>query len=603
MSLIQHKITLDVKTFRSVEPIMMFTDSASAYSIIVKITDGGKEVDLSEYDTFKMEIEGTQTTNFPEGTVENNRIVFELSNTMINEGWTVCDVTMMSGSTLVKTQVFQIYKQIFNAVQVDETPFISMSQDEILHLRSVADSISNLTLSWLNQLTPEQMQNLLAQLTITSVSDYSAANNLVQTTDTTRQSGKTYYLADGTEFVGSNITGKYEKVGSGINNGTLRIVPKIQDIQINGSTKLSGKSGVTGVANIYSTDVVEKIQVFNFDGTEIDNGSILIDGTIYNVTIDPGVERVSLNGKVLEFDTYTDDYDGNYQISDITALEKIKLNGSVLPTTTENDYLLSNINAVTGVKVGNTNIDATNTNPRVELDSSDGVSLTPDTTNHKVTIGFDTSDPSFEVPIDRITAPNNTDDGSLAVYTNGHFEAQDWVSALNLSVTESGNNVSIRQGDRSVEIHNTDFTPVTSIADTSNMLFLTSNDSRQRISWANLMSLFEKYFMTRHKTVYFTKTIAGDSWSGDTATVTLGSSDFENTDITADDMVGNHTHAHIHPEPDSVYEFANYGIYCSAVNAENGNAVLTFKRNTTLDGSVMPLVRVTIEVRLDVEDT
>ena len=569
MSLVNHEITLDVKTYRSVEPIQLFTDNASAYSVTVKVTDGGKEMSLSEFNTFTLEIEGVSQQDFPVGTLVNNRIVFELSNAAIQEGWSVCVVTMTSSNTGLRTQVFQIYKEVFNTIQVDETSFRRLTDTEMIILSEVAQKLTSTNIDTLKNITSADVASLrdLGQANTTVLKGITAADM-----DKLRTGVMITNIMDvdpATEDYWCSFIDVH---------GVINILHKVTDINVNQQSVLGTE--VNGWADIYSENIVSEIEVVNGNNTVISNGTTIDTATdptapVYTVEIDPGVE-------------------------------KVKVNGSAITPTTDSGKSAVNINALAGITVNdgsqNTNIDASNSNPRVVMTEGDGIALTADQQNHGVTIAVDPSKGNVSWPITKINVPSGVEkeNGYVPVLYGNTFVPKSLTEALGIDVEQSGGQVNVvSEITNNYNFSFDDFTTVTAIQNAAFLPFIYGS-TNQKITWGNLISLFETYFSQRHRTVYYTKTLANTAWSGDTATLTLSSSDLSEEGLTAAIMVGDHVHAHIHPEPDSVYNFANYGIYCSGVEAQNGAAVFTFKRNNpSVPSSAMPSLNITIEVRLD----
>ena len=140
MSLVEHSISLDLITPRSVDPLLIFSDNLAAYSIIARITQNGQPVDLSNYRTAQLIISGA--SQFPTGQILSDRVVFELAGAPIREDWSICSVRLTSNSGVVaETQSFQILKQVNAPIQVDASAAVTLTREELLKLVQLANVI------------------------------------------------------------------------------------------------------------------------------------------------------------------------------------------------------------------------------------------------------------------------------------------------------------------------------------------------------------------------------------------------------------------------------------------------------------------------------
>ena len=555
MSLVEHSITLDIKTPRSVQPIQLFTDNLSAYSIIVAVTENGRRVNLSDYSSFEMKIEG-RATNLTGSMTVDNRAKFSLSGVSIPDDWSVCSVVLSDGNEAVETQVFQIYKKVNVPVQVDGSAVTALSQQQLLSLVGLYDTmiIGGANASAISRFTDSGTTGLnvnnLEQLTY---NDILKLQNTLQITS----------IADDADRTGG---------GSRVANGVLHITPKISDVQLNGSTSVSN-----GLASISSNDVVSRISVRRANSTE----------------------SSGYTGSNIGLAQYDGTHPTEYQIALDTGIDKVSLNGIDVSTTVDNttNKKTANINAVAGITVRNnntnTNIDGNATNPRLTIEAGTGIALSPNASTGKITVAFDANNGNVTWPVDKLGLPASYNQGDVLIAYNGSLQLKPLSEALGIEIGEDGVSI-VTNINQSFDF--SDFNTVTTVADSDTLPFLHGSNGT-KITWANLMTQFAQ----THRNEYITKTITASDWgSSDTATITLTAQDLSDHNLTTAQVVDAqgiyHTHAHIHPEPDSVYTLANYGIYCQSVAASNGLPAFTFKRNTTI--TRMPSVNITIEVRI-----
>ena len=536
MSLVEHSISLDLKIPRSLEPILLFTNNLSAYSISVRVTENGKEKDITDCSSFKLKIEGLESNDYPTGTLVNNKIVFSLAGVRIEEGWSICSVLMRdTNNTAVETQVFQILKQVNDTIQVDEEFLLSLNQSEVEILKDIATDLDNADTDALALISQDDVNKLHAIKTIISITD-----------DADRTNG------------GSRVD----------SSGVLHITPKIADVSVNGTSKLSN-----GSVNILSTDVINTVDVKNSKGgntRSIGSGTVTSATKRLDVTIDNGAEAVKYNGSLITPEAGTDENHLNTISFDALAGLKVK--------NSNNEYV---------------NLDGNGMHTRTELIAGTGVALTPDGTNNKLTVAFDASNGNAMWPATQLALPQSYNQGDVLVAYNGEIRLLPLSEALGVQVGDDGVtvNTNIIQSFDFV-----DFTEANSLVGTDMLPFL-HNGTGTKITWANLMSQFAE----THRNEYFTKTITASDWgSSQTCNITVSATELGQHNLTAAQVIDvegvYHSHAHVHPEPASRYSYANYGIYCSNVSASNNDVVFTFMRNSTI--TTMPSVDVTIEVRI-----
>jgi hypothetical protein len=139
--------------------------------------------------------------------------------------------------------------------------------------------------------------------------------------------------------------------------------------------------------------------------------------------------------------------------------------------------------------------------------------------------------------------------------------------------------------------------PAQSTLDGTDLFPFLRGANGNKITWADMMTQFTEI----HRSEYFTKTITAQDWgSSSTCAITITQQELQAKNLTAAKVIDQegiyHSHAHVHPEPGSVYNYANFGVYCSNVTASNNDVVFTFVRNSTIQNT--PSMDVTIEVRL-----
>ena len=553
MSLVEHSRSLDLKTPRSVEPIMLLTENLSAYSVAIRVTKDGEEVDLSEYTSFDMKVEGFRDSDYPEGENVNNRIIFDLSGVGIREGWSVCSVILKdSNNVKVETQAFQILKQINNPILVDETPFITLTQEELRAIVELTDTMQGADIAALARFTSEGSTGLnVNNLNVLTISHINAINAMTTA---------------GTVF--SSVVDDVDNTnGSRVANGVLHVAPKISDVSVNGISKLSN-----GSVSIASSDIVSSVSIKSNNGSDksIGSGSITSAGVL-NLSIDNGVEAIKFNGATIAPVTESS---GSYRnVASFDALAGLRAKDA-------NDSYV--------------NLDGDGTHTRVEIEAGDGIAVTPSALDSKLTVALDLSHGDIICPVEQIGLPSSARQGDVLVVNEEVLEPRPLSEALGIQIGPDGVTINT---NISQSFDFADFTQVSTLLGTDMLPFL-QGDAGKKITWADLMTEFKKV----HRDEYFEKTITQSDWgSSNSCSITITAQELEQKDLTVAQVIDAqgvyHSHAHVHPEPGSVYNYANYGVYCESVSASNNDAVFTFRRNSTIS-SGMPSMNVTIEVRI-----
>lgn len=586
MSQVEHRITLDLTSPRSVEPIQLFTNDLSAYVITVKITEYGNEKPLSGYSGAKLVIEGFKTEDFPTGVIgADNRIRFSLDDVSIQDGWSVCSVRLLDGITPVETQVFQIYKVVNNPIQVDETPFRTLSQDQLLELVDLADNMEG--------------ADAVALRRLKNTASFPSGDTDVDTGLNVDNLQRITYddivkLANMALITEVTDDAQHSDSGSRIDNGVLHINPKITDVKLNNTSMVTN-----GVASVTTRDILPSVSLKDTAPgyREIGVGTIYNNGNLDIILSESFCQMAKINGETVTL-TKEADSGGIYR-------------GTLV------------FNTMKGAKVGSTYLTADSRNPYLELEAGDGISLTPTPYYNRVTIGFDATSGTITVPTSNIEVPAGAANGDILIVNNGELTTQNLADSLDISRT--GGDVSIVTTiEQSFDFN--DFAKITTPLDTDLQPFLRFeiddengiyylvngeytkeepvgyqghkySQVGKKITWSDLMATFKE----THRNEYFTKTLTGSTWgSSTTYTLTITSTELEEHNLTASQVIDEegtyHTHAHIHPEPDSVYDYSNYGIYCTGAEASEGNVIFTFTRNSQI--TTMPNVAVTIEVRI-----
>lgn len=586
MSQVEHRITLDLTSPRSVEPIQLFTNDLSAYVITVKITEYGKEKSLSGYSGAKLVIEGFDTEDFPDGVVgSDNRIRFSLDGVSIQDGWSVCSVRLIDGTTPVETQVFQIYKVVNNPIQVDETPFKTLSQTQLLELVDLANNLEGADAAALRRLK--------------NTASFPSGDTDVDTGLNVDNLQRITYddivkLANMALITEVTDDAQHSDSGSRIDNGVLHINPKITDVKLNNTSMVTN-----GVASVTTRDILPSVSLKDTAPgyREIGTGTIYNNGNLDIVLSESFCQMAKINGETVML-TKEADSSGVYR-------------GTLL------------FNTLKGVKVGDLYLMANARNPYLELEAGNGISLTPSAYYNKVTIGFDATNGTITVPTSNIEIPAGAANGDILIVNNGELTTQNLADSLDISRTGGDVNI-VTTIEQSFDFN--DFAKITTPLDTDLQPFLrfeiddengiyylvngeyTKEEPAgyqghkysqvgKKITWSDLMNTFKE----THRNEYFTKTLVGSTWgSSTTYTLTITSTELEEHNLTASQVIDEegtyHTHAHIHPEPDSVYDYSNYGIYCTGAEASEGDVIFTFARNSQI--TTMPNVAVTIEVRI-----
>lgn len=589
MSQVEHRITLDLTSPRSVEPIQLFTNDLSAYVITVKITEYGNEKPLSGYSGAKLVIEGFKTEDFPTGVIgADNRIRFSLDDVSIQDGWSVCSVRLLDGITPVETQVFQIYKVVNNPIQVDETPFRTLSQEQLLELVNLADNMEGADAAALRRLK--------------NTASFPSGDTDVDTGLNVDNLQRITYddivkLANMALITEVTDDAQHSSSGSRIDNGVLHINPTITDVRVNNNSVVTD-----GIAAMSAASVIPAIRIRDNKNS---TGNLISEFIINN--------------------------HGEYDIKILSQfLETIVYNGTVkdiMSDKPQGKYAVS-IEALEGVVVGSSELKGNARHPYLELEAGSGISLTPSTYDNKVTIGFNGSSGDIHIPVENISVPAGAGNGYILTVDEGVFTAVDLKDALDIDI--EGSEITINE-NISQTFDFVDFTRVQEPIDSDLQPFInyvvndvdgeyyyvngdytkteppgytghTYSQVGKKITWEDMMSTFKK----SHRNEYFTKTLVGTNWGSSTSySLTITASDLLEHDLTAEQVIDSegiyHTHAHVHPvvtqiNPNSVYNYANYGVYCSGAYESSGDVVFTFVRNSNI--LVMPNMDVTIEVRI-----
>lgn len=558
MANIVHSITLDLSRPASVEAINIYgSDNPSAsHAIVAKITDNHKPVDLSQYEKVRLKIQ--RITERITGVTTGDTVTFNglyVGNEYVKDGWSVASVELVDDSgKIIETQQFQIYQESFASREVDAS-----SIEKLTFSDSQIDKISKLIAGYEKYESLTEKESELTNLYNNREAINDAADKTPELVNKLSGIGSDERAIKQVKINYSQPDSEQSTTSQLTTDGIAELTLPVGSVFTNKANSYSNAVDDNGVALINLKDLVNNLEVkiaTNDDSSTIYNNVVDDSG---NITIT--IPEVQAN-----------------------VIEKISHNGTDV-TPDENKKVSIKSVASVDVEVGdNSTKTITPISGKISIKSGNGVNL--HTNENSLTIECDVE--KLDLTPSNIAGGSGNSNYIMAVDGNGNAG---WYPIGNFF--DAKNNTFNNSYNFSFD----GFKDVDEIDDNEKIPFSATIEdggtTGKVITWGNLMKLFKQ----THRTVYIPIKIESEDWHGDMASIKILKTNLDTDyDINHEELTeDNHNHAHIHPEPASLVDYCNYGIYCTSIEEDDSNVLFNFKKNTT---DTTPDINVVIEVRI-----